>query len=186
MQIEAEAKQLGWPALHRRLAELDPQRAAQIDNNDAQRIQRALEIVLLSGHTVAQHESSNMPAIANPLIKIALAFSDRSYLHQRIEQRFNTMLEMGLEQEVESLIEQGVDPQTPAMKMIGYRQMLEFLNNDATYDEMKLRGVAATRQLAKRQLTWLRNQANVLWWMDIGLKQRKFDQLLSYVQQITR
>ncbi|MBT8115538.1 MAG: tRNA (adenosine(37)-N6)-dimethylallyltransferase MiaA [Arenicella sp.] len=185
-QINAEAELIGWQALHRRLQELDPQRADRIDPQDTQRIQRALEIVMQSGRTVAQAGSSKMPPIANPMIKIVLAFSDRSYLHKRIEERFNTMLECGLQEEVISLLEHGVAADTPAMRMIGYRQMLEFLQGDTTYEQMRLGGVAATRQLAKRQLTWLRNQANVLWWVDFGLKQKKFEPLLSYVQQIVR
>lgn len=180
-QITEQAKQRGWPTMHAQLATLDPQRANQIETMDAQRIQRALEIVLESGTSVAEHNAKRKPSLPNPLIKIALVFSDRTYLHQRIEQRFDIMLEQGLQAEVEGLLAEGVDPQGTAMKMIGYRQMLEFLQGDTTYKEMRLKGIAATRQLAKRQLTWLRNQPNVLWWVDFGLKDKKFDKLIEYV-----
>jgi len=183
-QITQEASVLGWPAMHQRLTVLDAQRAGEIDPADAQRIQRALEIVLESGLVVAEHNQTRKPPLSNPLIKIALSFSDRAYLHQRIEQRFEIMLEQGLQAEVENLLNKGVSPDCPAMKMIGYRQMLEFLQGDTTYSEMKLKGIAATRQLAKRQLTWLRNQANVLWWVDFGLKQKKFGKLVEYVTQL--
>ena len=173
-QISAQADQLGWPAMHKRLAELDRQSAQRIDPMDAQRIQRAMEIVLESGRTVADHNSQRKPPLVNPLLKLALAYSDRSYLHQRIEKRFDIMLAQGLQAEVETLLGAGVDPDTPAMKMIGYRQILEFLQDDLTYQDMRSKGIAATRQLAKRQLTWLRNQANVVWWVDFGLKEKKF------------
>ncbi|MBX2846672.1 MAG: tRNA (adenosine(37)-N6)-dimethylallyltransferase MiaA [Acidiferrobacterales bacterium] len=183
-EIAGEAAKDGWPALHSRLKILDPARAESIDKNDAQRIQRALEIVLESGQSVAALTTNNRPPISNRLIKIALTFSDRKYLHQRIEQRFDIMLEQGLQKEVEQLLADGVDPNCTAMKMIGYRQMLEFLQDDISYQEMRLKGIAATRQLAKRQLTWLRNQANVIWWVDFGLKDKKFDKLVEYVTQI--
>ncbi len=183
-EISEQAQKEGWPALHARLMVLDPDRASNIEPQDAQRIQRALEIVLESGQSVAEHNSSNKPPVANRMIKIALSFSDRSYLHQRIEQRFDIMLESGLQNEIEQLLAQGVDAQCTAMKMIGYRQMLEFIKGDLSYDDMRLKGIAATRQLAKRQLTWLRNQADVVWWVDSGLKEKKLDKLVKYVTQI--
>jgi len=183
-KISSEAKIYGWQAMHDRLKVMDSKRAVQIDPNDAQRIQRALEIVIESGTSVDQQNDDRKPALANPMIKIALAFSDRSYLHERIETRFDLMLEQGLQSEVEGLLQSGVDPDCSAMKMIGYRQMLEFLHNNITYDEMRSKGIAATRQLAKRQLTWLRQQSNVVWWVDFGLKQKKFDKLIEYVNQI--
>lgn len=188
-QINAQAEQLGWQKMHQRLSVLDSSSGERIDPMDAQRIQRALEIVIQSGKTVAELNNTGKPPIANPILKIALAYSDRSYLHQRIEQRFDIMLEQGLQNEVEALLEAGVDPSTPAMRMIGYRQMLEFLEYDLTsksvrdraVKELRLKGVAATRQLAKRQLTWLRNQSNVVWWVDSGLKQKNFELLKAFV-----
>lgn len=185
-KIAAQAEYDGWPKLHAQLAELDSASAARIDPMDAQRIQRALEIVLESGKPVAQHNTNRKPAVTQPLLKIALNYSDRGYLHQRIEQRFEQMLEQGLQGEVEDLLNNGVDPQSTALKMIGYRQMLEFLQGDITYQELRTKGAAATRQLAKRQLTWLRNQANTVWWTDFGLKERNFNHLAQFVQQFTR
>ncbi|MFT5655424.1 MAG: tRNA dimethylallyltransferase [Arenicella sp.] len=188
-EINAQAEQYGWQQMHQRLTQLDPQSGDRIAPMDTQRIQRALEIVMLSGITVAEHNRKRNPPINNPMLKIALTYSDRSFLHQRIEQRFDLMLEQGLQQEVEALLEAGVDPQAPAMRMIGYRQMLEFLECDLTSKsvrrkaekELRLKGVAATRQLAKRQLTWLRNQSNVVWWVDFGLEQNDFEPLNAFI-----
>jgi tRNA dimethylallyltransferase len=185
-QISEQALAQGWPALHEKLAVLDPESAERIDANDAQRIQRAMEIVLESGKPVSQHNQDRKPGLKHPILKLALAYSDRSYLHQRIEQRFDQMLEQGLEKEVEGLLEAGVDPDCPAMKMIGYRQMLAHLRHETSAQEMRQQGIAATRQLAKRQLTWLRNQANLVWWVDFGLKDRKFQPLVEFVAQVVK
>lgn len=182
-QITDEAEQFGWPKLHAKLAALDSQSAERIDLMDAQRIQRALEIVLTSGITVAEHNASRKAPLPNPMIKIALTFSDRAVLHERIERRFDIMLEQGLQNEIEQLLESGVDRDTTAMKMIGYRQMLEYLDDKITYDEMRFKGIVATRQLAKRQLTWLRNQKNLIWWVDVGLKNKKFQPLMTLINQ---
>jgi len=186
VQIDEQAKQLGWPAMHERLRALDAASAARIDAMDAQRIQRALEIVMTSSMTVAQHNANRRPAVANPLIKIGLSFSDRSYLHQRIEQRFDVMLEQGLQAEVEGLLLSGVNREASSMRMIGYRQMLEFLQDEVSYDQMRLNGIAATRQLAKRQLTWLRNQQNLVWWVDYGLRDKNFSALVELIEQYLR
>jgi len=142
----------------------------------------ALEIVLSSGKTVAEHNNSRKPAIANPMVKVGLSFSDRAVLHERIERRFDIMLDQGLQQEVEELLNSGVDPDTTAMRMIGYRQMLMFLNGDLSYDDMRLKGIVATRQLAKRQLTWLRNQRNLIWWVDNGLVSKEFQPLMTLIR----
>ena len=185
-EIDQQALNLGWPAMHIRLAELDAASAARINPMDTQRIQRALEIVLSTGKTVAEHNNQRKPPLPNPLLKIALAFSDRSVLHNRIEQRFDIMLEQGLQAEIEVLLANGVDPNAPSMRMIGYRQMLEFLNNDITLEQARFKSVVATRQLAKRQLTWLRNQANVLWWIDFGLIDKNFKPLVELTRQYLR
>ena len=181
-QITQQAEQNGWPAMHQKLAGLDAKSATRIDVHDAQRIQRALEIVAQSGKSVAEHNVNRHPPISNPMLNIALAYSDRHYLHQRIEQRFHTMLEQGLQAELEGLLQAGVDPQAASMKMIGYRQMLEFLRGESNYQQMQDRGIAATRQLAKRQLTWLRNQSNIVWWVDFGLKQQDYTPLSRFVK----
>jgi len=185
-QIARDAKEFGWSLLHQRLQVLDPESAARIDCMDAQRIQRALEIVMESGQPVAAHNARRKPPVTNPILKVALSFSDRTILHQRIERRFDIMLELGLQAEVRELLASGVNADTPAMRMIGYRQMLEFIKGDTTYKEMRLKGIAATRQLAKRQLTWLRNQRNTLWWVDFGLKDKQFQPLISLIEQYLR
>ncbi len=185
-KISAEASEQGWPALHAKLAALDPESAGRINSMDAQRIQRALEIVLASGKPVSAHNAQRKPPVTNPLIKIALSFSDRKVLHSRIEQRFDIMLEQGLQGEIEGLLDSGIVADTPSMKMIGYRQMVDFLQGDTTYQEMRQKGIVATRQLAKRQLTWLRNQNNVLWWVDQGLKSKNFQLLTAMLKQYIR
>ncbi len=181
--ISEDARHMGWPKQHARLEALDSVSAARIDPMDAQRIQRALEIVLSSGKTVAEHNALRKPAIANPIVKIALSFSDRAVLHDRIARRFEIMLEKGLQSEVEGLLDSGVDASAPSMRMIGYRQMLEYLTGEVSQDNMKQKGIAATRQLAKRQLTWLRNQSNVLWWVDEGLERVEFQMLTELIEK---
>lgn len=185
-KITAQAQQLGWPKLHQRLAALDPQSAERIDSMDAQRIQRALEIVIAGGKPVADHNINRKPSPVNPLLKVALTFSDRKVLHNRIERRFDRMLESGFQAEVEKLLENGVDPEASSMRMIGYRQMLAHIQNDMTYDIMRDKGIVATRQLAKRQLTWLRNQSNVLWWVDEGLENKDFSLLVKTIEQFVK
>ena len=180
-KITRDAETVGWSVLHERLASLDPQSAKRIDSMDAQRIQRALEIVLSSGLSVADHNKSRKKPIPNPMVKIALSFSDRAVLHERIERRFDIMLEQGLQSEVEQLLNGGVNPDSTAMKMIGYRQMLAFLGGQMSYDDMRFKGVVATRQLAKRQLTWLRNQRNLIWWIDNGLENKQFRPLMTLI-----
>lgn len=181
-ELSARALIEGWPSLHRELAKVDRVSASRINENDAQRIQRALEVVMLSGKTVAQHNQYRKPPIDNPMINIALAYSDRGFLHQQIEKRFDLMLTNGFQQEVEGLLAAGIPADCTAMRMIGYRQMLEFLDGVTTYEDMKHKGIAATRQLAKRQLTWLRNQPNTVWWVDSGLKQKNFAGLIAFVK----
>ena len=182
LEISKEAGELGWPALHARLAVLDPQSAERIDSMDAQRIQRALEIVLAGGVPVAEHNANRKLPPPNPLIKIALSFSDRSVLHERIARRFDIMLDAGLEQEVRSLLENGVNAEAASMRMIGYRQMLEYLDGSIDLARMREKGVVATRQLAKRQLTWLRNQQNLIWWVDHGLESKQFQALVGMIR----
>lgn len=181
-RIDDDAQKFGWQHQHAKLNELDPENAKRIDPNDAQRIQRALEIVIVSGKTLVEHNESARKPLANPLIKLALTFSDRSILHRRIEKRFDIMIEKGLEGEVQSLIADGIDPNATSMRMIGYRQMLEYLAGDTSFDVMRQKGIAATRQLAKRQLTWLRNQSNQIWWIDEGLESVNFQSLTRFVE----
>ena len=186
-EIESRAQDLGWPAIHAELKALDSSSAGRIDPNDAQRIQRALEINLVSGQTVeqlsvmasAQHQSTGIG-----MVKLALAYSDRGLLHERIAVRFDEMLGDGLVEEVDSLLRQGLDPKLPALRMIGYRQAIDYLLGTVSSDEMRNRGIAATRQLAKRQLTWLRNQSNITWWVDSGLEVGNIDDISRYINEI--
>ena len=182
-EIDQQAEKEGWPALHKKLMKLDAERARKIDEHDAQRIQRALEMVIQSGKTIAELSVIKKPPLPNPMMKIALAFSDRQFLHERIAKRFDIMLKQGLVSEVETLLSNGVQRNATSMKMIGYRQVLDYLENTTTYQEMQLKGVSATRQLAKRQLTWLRNQSAVNWWVDEGLVEKDFCKLLHFINQ---
>jgi tRNA dimethylallyltransferase len=157
-EIEQAARERGWPALHAELAKLDPDTAARLMPTDAQRIQRALEVVRLTGAPMSQVlENSRGEALPYRVLALALAPSDRSILHARIAERFAAMLEAGLIEELKRLREQyPLKPSLPSMRCVGYRQAWQFLEGE--YDETELlnRGIYATRQLAKRQLTWLR------------------------------
>jgi tRNA dimethylallyltransferase len=157
--LDAEAARDGVSALHARLAQLDPITAARLKPNDSQRIQRALEIIAISGQPMsallAQATKTAQPL---PMISLSLEPSDRSALHQRIAQRFDTMLEQGFIDELIQLRNRGdLHPDLPSMRCVGYRQAWEYLDGDYDLKEMRERGIIATRQLAKRQLTWLRS-----------------------------
>jgi tRNA dimethylallyltransferase len=156
--IEAEAAEKGWPTLHAELARIDAPTAARIKPGDAQRIQRALEVFRVSGTPLSALQGARVAAAAQyRFLPIALAPSDRSALHRRIEQRFEAMLAAGLVEELVALrAKYALDAGLPSMRCVGYRQAWEHL--DGAYDRAALRdrGIYATRQLAKRQLTWLR------------------------------
>ncbi|MEX1032243.1 MAG: tRNA (adenosine(37)-N6)-dimethylallyltransferase MiaA [Cellvibrionaceae bacterium] len=163
-EIEAEAKREGWPELHRRLATVDPETAARLHPNHSQRILRALEVYRLSGETMSalQKQQINEPGDAfdrcHRVIQLAVLPHNRTLLHERIAARFDAMLQAGFEQEVRALFARGdLSPDLPAIRAVGYRQMWDYLAGHCSREEMIDRGVAATRQLAKRQLTWLRN-----------------------------
>ena len=159
-QLDEEAARVGMPAMHARLATLDPVTAARLKPNDSQRIQRALEITLLSGQPMSSLLSQK-PAEPLPLTLLPLALepSDRAVLHQRIALRFDLMLRDGaLEREVQALRARGdLHLGLPSMRCVGYRQMWEYLDGSIDAATMREKGIAATRQLAKRQLTWLRS-----------------------------
>jgi len=158
-RLEDEAAREGWPALHRRLAGLDPETAARLEPNDAQRIQRALEIHALTGERMSTLLArAPREAAGGHWLRIALEPSDRAELHRRIAARLARMIDEGLVAEVERLRERpGLHAGLPSMRCVGYRQVWEWL--DGRYDRPTMidRAVAATRQLAKRQLTWLRS-----------------------------
>ncbi|MDD4887963.1 MAG: tRNA (adenosine(37)-N6)-dimethylallyltransferase MiaA [Thiomonas sp.] len=158
-QIDADAARLGWPALHARLAEVDAPTAARLAPNDAQRIQRALEVWLLSGRPLsAQFTPPDPPVQALPLRILSLEPSDRSVLHNRIAQRFDAMLAAGFLDEVRALRQRGdLSPALPSIRAVGYRQAWSHLDGITSAAEFREQAIAATRQLAKRQLTWLRS-----------------------------
>jgi tRNA dimethylallyltransferase len=161
--IDTIARQGGWPAVHARLREVDPDTAARLEPTDAQRLQRALEIYYITGKTMAElMQKPRYVYFPYTAIKIALVPGDRAALHQRIEQRFDDMLANGLVREVESLRSRyGLDRTMPSMRAVGYRQAWQHLEGELDLDELRSHGIAATRQLAKRQLTWLRSMNDV-------------------------
>ncbi len=165
LRLEAEAAQLGWAALHARLAEVDAKAADRIHPNDPQRIQRALEIYQLTGRSMSDHfRAGEMESLPYRLIKIAVAPQQRDVLHQRIEQRFWKMLKQGFIDEVKQLIQRNdLNAELPAMRAVGYRQAWAYLHGEYDYQTMVHHAIVATRQLAKRQLTWLRAEKNVTW-----------------------
>jgi len=155
--IEAEAAARGWPALHAELARVDPATAARLRPNDAQRIQRALEVARLTGRTMASLQGKRAPADESASIRVALMPRDRARLHRDIATRFDAMLAAGLVDELASLRQRhALDRAMPSMRCVGYRQAWAFLDGEVDRDGLREAGVAATRQLARRQLTWLR------------------------------
>jgi tRNA dimethylallyltransferase len=167
--LDAEAERIGWPALHARLATLDPASAARIHPNDPQRIQRALEIHVLTGRSLSDLiRSDRRTELPYRAIKLVRAPGDRRVLHERIERRLRAMVANGLVDEVERLLARGdLSAELPSMRCVGYRQVLPYLRGDYDREEMTLRAIYATRQLAKRQFTWLRAETGCHWIPDV-------------------
>ncbi len=170
--IEAEAAEKGWQALHERLARIDPESAARIHPNDPQRLSRALEVYELSGQPLSvmwrEQEKSAFPYRA---IKLAVAPTERSLLHQRIALRFELMLQQGFIEEVEALYRRGdLHPDLPSIRCVGYRQVWSYLAGEWDRQTMVERGIIATRQLAKRQFTWLRSEPDLEWFDSLNDK----------------
>ncbi len=161
-QIEEEAEQLGWEAMHRLLQEIDPVSAKRIHPNDPQRIQRALEVYRATGKTLTEFwKEQKSESLPFDVIKIAFLPEDREYLRQRIADRFHLMLELGFVEEVRGLMARGdLNLDLPSMRCVGYRQVWEYLEGKMDYETMVEKAITATRQLAKRQITWLRKQRN--------------------------
>jgi len=161
-QLEADAESYGWQKMHDRLTQIDPVSAQRIHPNDPQRIQRALEVYEISGKTLTEFwRLQSAQALPYNVLKIAFFPEDRDLLKQRISQRFHQMLELGFVEEVEALRGRGdLNLDMPSMRCVGYRQVWEYLDGLSTYDEMTEKAIIATRQLAKRQLTWLRKEKN--------------------------
>jgi tRNA dimethylallyltransferase len=157
-ELDARAVRDGWPALHRQLAELDPASAARLKSNDAQRIQRALEVCLLSGKPMSALHSGAANALPWNLLEIALAPTERTWLHERINRRFRYMLDAGFIDELRRLrSDYPLTPDMASMRCVGYRQAWQYLEGEIDLNALYDTGAAATRQLAKRQLTWLRS-----------------------------
>jgi tRNA dimethylallyltransferase len=158
-RLDLEAQETGWQAMHDRLAEVDPISASRIRPTDSQRIQRALEVYQIAGEPLSRLQQQKTTGYAGRMEKIILAANDRAGLHQRIESRFLSMLEQGFIDEVKNLRARGdLDLSLPSMRCVGYRQLWQFLAGELSHQEMVDKGIAATRQLAKRQITWLRKQ----------------------------
>lgn len=165
LQIEHEAAQIGWPAMHAKLALVDPDTAARLQPNDVQRIERALEVYRLTGQSMtALHQASVAEKLPYRLLKIALVPSDRKVLHDRIALRFDQMLADGFLDEVRMLLKKypALNSDSTSMRCVGYRQALSYLAGSDQFSEFRDKGIFATRQLAKRQLTWLRGMADVV------------------------
>lgn len=165
LQIEHEAAQIGWPAMHAKLALVDPDMAARLQPNDVQRIERALEVYRLTGQSMtALHQASVAEKLPYRLLKIALVPSDRKVLHDRIALRFDQMLADGFLDEVRMLLKKypALNSDSTSMRCVGYRQALSYLAGSDQFSEFRDKGIFATRQLAKRQLTWLRGMADVV------------------------
>lgn len=159
LRLEAEALEIGWAGLHERLAKIDAVTANRIEPADSQRIQRALEVFELSGRALSELQAQQTHGLSNEIIKIILQAEDRSKLHDRIERRFHLMLEQDFVDEVSGLKHRGdLNLSLPSMRCVGYRQVWQYLDNEISQREMINKAVAATRQLAKRQITWLRRQ----------------------------
>ncbi len=156
-ELEREWREQGLQALHQELARIDPESARRIRPGDPQRILRALEVYRLSGQPLSRLQAAPAQPPAIDFIPLRLDVADRAWLHRRIEQRFGRMLEQGFEAEVRRLRARAdLHPQLPSMRCVGYRQMWQYLDGQLNRQQMVERGVIATRQLAKRQLTWLR------------------------------
>jgi tRNA dimethylallyltransferase len=156
-RLEQRARADGWPALHAQLARVDPASAARIEPADAQRIQRALEVWELSGRPLSSHFQQAPEAPGPELQVVSLEPSDRAWLHRRIAERLRAMLDAGFVDELRALRARGgLHPELPSMRCVGYRQGWEYLEGTCDAGQFEARAVAATRQLAKRQLTWLR------------------------------
>lgn len=164
-QIEDEAAEKGWPAIHEQLAQVDPESAARLNPNDPQRVQRALEVYRVTGKTLTEHwAQQQQQSIPYNVVQFAICPKERKTLHERIELRFEQMLKEGFVDEVRALYQRGdLHEDLPAIRAVGYRQVWEYLDGKLSYDEMVFKGVVATRQLAKRQVTWLRSWKNLHW-----------------------
>lgn len=160
--IELQAKESGWDVLHQQLAQIDPLSAKRIHPNDPQRLVRALEVYLLTNRSMTDLMATKSEPIPYNIRQFCIAPQDRAVLHQRIAQRFQMMLDSGFQAEVEKLKSRSdLHLNLPSIRCVGYRQMWQYLDGDFDFEQMREKSIAATRQLAKRQLTWLRGWENI-------------------------
>ena len=164
-KLEREARVIGWPAMHRRLAAVDADSAGRIHPNDPQRIQRALEVYEIAGKSLSEFfADGKQEQLPYRLVKLIIAPAERSIIHERVKQRFLHMIELGFVDEVRKFYaREDVNASLPSMRMVGYRQIWRYLEGSMTYQEMLEHAIVATRQLAKRQLTWLRSEQDGEW-----------------------
>ena len=183
-QIEQEAMDRGWAAIHQMLSDVDPETGARLKPTDTQRVQRALEVYRVTGIPLSHWHQEQAPKdFPYQVLQLAVCPSDRGVLHQRIEQRFDQMLlaenGMGIIEETQLLMSRGdLDKSLPAIRAVGYRQVWEYLEGNEDLEQMRLKAIAATRQLAKRQLTWLRRW-NGLYWIYTCQKNNKYKNLVA-------
>ncbi|MDP8162603.1 tRNA (adenosine(37)-N6)-dimethylallyltransferase MiaA [Pasteurella skyensis] len=165
--IQLKAEQQGWGELHKELLSIDPIAGQRINENDSQRIGRALEVFYISGRTMTELTAQKGESLPYDVLQFAITPQDRAVLHNRIEQRFHKMIALGFEQEVARLFERkDLHIDLPSIRCVGYRQMWEYLQGDISLDEAIFKGICATRQLAKRQTTWLRGWNSEIEWLD--------------------
>jgi len=165
--IEKQVEASSWQALHDELREIDPVSAQRIHVNDPQRLARAIEVYRISGKSMTELTAVKSEPIPFDIQQFAIAPAEKSVLHERIEKRFDLMLSAGFEQEVQRLYDRGdLHLDLPSMRCVGYRQMWEHIEGKIDFDEMRFRGVVATRQLAKRQMTWLRGWKQEITWLE--------------------
>ncbi len=171
--IEQQAAEQGWESLHQHLAAIDPVSAMRIHPNDPQRISRALEVFLISGKTLTELHKTSSKTLPYKIHQFAVMPASRELLHQDIAARFHQMLEQGFETEVQGLFDRGdLHVNLPSIRSVGYRQMWSYLSGEIHYNEMIDRSICATRQLAKRQITWLRSWSAVHWLESHTVQQR--------------
>ncbi|OOH88878.1 tRNA (adenosine(37)-N6)-dimethylallyltransferase MiaA [Pasteurellaceae bacterium 15-036681] len=179
-EIEVKAEQFGWAELHKELVKIDPVAGARINPNDSQRINRALEVFYISGKTMTELTEQQGEGIPYDITQFAIAPQERSVLHDRIEQRFHKMIDLGFEQEVRNLYERGdLNADLPSIRCVGYRQMWEYIEGQVSLDEAIFKGICATRQLAKRQITWLRGWTSEVEWLDSLDPQGSYEKMIE-------
>ena len=166
-EIEEKAAKIGWVGMHQELLAIDPVAGARINPNDSQRINRALEVFYITGKTMTELTAEKGEALPYRLLQFAIAPQDRAILHERIALRFQKMMDLGFEEEVKQLfLREDLHIDLPSIRCVGYRQMWEYLQGDISLDEAIYKSICATRQLAKRQITWLRGWKDEITWLD--------------------